>query len=250
VIEVVRPSAAEIAALVAENAHRFPEKAMFQAPEGAGDVSLPVLLGIPSGACKLPGGKFATSAWSDTIAVTFKMLKGADASPEQLAADCILWPDAGTWGKWVERWPALPGRVVVALRRKLASSLEMIDEEPKGEMPEAVQAAIARMPSAVWRKLEVDGPGRPSKPEFYDMVVAPPDAGVWRMFCAAMKVRGEAYASLARGLAESCVVVCVKDGAAVTAEALFDRYPGHVILVGLTAAHLAGISASFTMGEW
>jgi hypothetical protein len=243
-MDIQRPTEAELAALLAEHAHRFPEKARFTVADGDADVKLPVLLGNPSGACKMPGS-LVSPAWDATAAATFKMRPDSEAVTEQLVADCVLWPNGETWLIWVQRWPALPEVVHAAVRQKTGARVAMLVEPKPGETcPDALVPALARVHGAVWRHL------KPPGGEF-TAAISPPDSGAWRMFGDAMKRRDAEHAQLARDLAESCLLATVgSDGLVVKAADIFDRWPGMVLLVGLIVAHLAGLTASYELGEW
>lgn len=245
-MDIQKPTDGELAALLSEHAHRYPEKARFTVVDGENDVALPVLLGNPSGASKLPMGKTASPAWDTTAAATFKMRPDTEAVTEQLVADCVLWPDAATWASWTRRWPALPEIVQVAVRRKTGSSLAMIEDFPDdAEKPEPIRHALERFHGSVVKRF------KPTDKDVIDAVIMPPDAGLWRIFGDAMKKRGAGAGKLARDLAAACLTVAMRsDGSAVTADDLFDRWPGQALLVGLVVSHLAGITARFELGEW
>ncbi len=245
-MEIIRPTEAELQGLLAEHVHRFPEKARFTVVgDGGAEVTLPVLLGNPSGACKIPEGRVVSPAWGETVAATFKMRAGAETDTPALVADCVLWPPAPTWSEWTSRWAALPERVFPAIRRKTGAELDMLEDPKPGEKPpDALAGMLQRTPAAVWRRL------KPPGAEFFAAII-PPDPGLWRLFVDGMKKRDEKHAQLARDLATASLLAIVNaNGEAVPSETLLDRWPGQALLVDLIVSHLAGLTADYALGEW
>lgn len=244
-MEIVKPTDAELEAMLLEHSCRYPEKARFTVTgDGEKDVCLPVLLGNPSGACKMQEGKRVSPAWDTVIASTFQIAQG-ETNIDQLVSDSVLWPPPVTWFTWTKRWAALPEIVQVAIRRKTGSSMSMIeDPTPEQERPAALASILDRHPSAVWRMLKPPGTE-------IDAAIMPPDSASWRMFLDAMKRPNAKHYSLARNLATSSLVAASRaDGTPISADELFDRWPGQALLVALTVSHLAGIAAKYELGFW
>lgn len=244
-MDIIKPTEEEMLALRAEHAHRFPASATFSVVDRNTTVSLPVLLGNPSGACKMPIGKLASTAWGATVASTFKMRPDADAVTSELAADCVLSPNPEHWARWVQRWPALPERVQVAVRKKTGARLDMLLEPAADEAcPEKLAPVVERTEGAVWRRYH------PTDTIEFALAIAPPSFAAWRLFVEAMKRRDGEHATLAREIAEACVVGVVDANGEPTSKGdLLDRWCGAVLLVGLVASHLAGVTAEYELGE-
>jgi len=243
-ILVVKPTEAELAVLLSEHAHRFPQKAHFVMPSEGGEVDLPVLLGNPTGACKMPEGAYVSDAWDTTISTMFKPLADADSDVFPLVADSILWPAPAVWNSWCQRWAALPNVVYKALREKVGADLSAIAMPPKSETASApVVVALSRGRSNTWRRIAVGG-------RKFDLVLQPPDSGLWRLFCDAIKKRDAKVSQLVRDLAQSCLVVAVEGEETRSADDLFGPFPGASTVIALAVSTLAGVASRYELGEW
>lgn len=246
-MEIKKPTDAEVELLLVEHAHRHPEKARFAVVgDGGAEVLLPVLLGNPSGACKMPAGKPATSSWDDVVSSTFKMRPDAESDIPALVRDCVLWPPQDVWSDWCARWAALPEVVHVAIRRKSGWSKVVLDDPP-GDLqpPDLIAMAKRRNAGAVWQQLKPPG-------SVLDVAISPPDSGLWRMFLDAMKRPRESRpAELARDLAASCTMILLReDGTVYPTDEALDRWPGLALLIGIVASNLAGITSRYELGGW
>lgn len=239
------PSAKEAARLLAEFAYRHPEKASLEVVGDRGaPVRLPILLGNPTGACRLPSGMRPSPAWQDSIAVTLRLRRVEDSAADLLGADCVVWPAPGVWAEWVERWPALTGRVAELARQKMGGVLDaVVEPAANAKAPEAVDEALAGRPRAVWRivnvpstrlDLAIDAPTGAVYDAFLD-AVRKPDADLWR---------------LCGDLVRACVPVVVANGGAMPVEEVLDRWPGLGVVLIAVVAQLAGAGAKARMGEW
>lgn len=245
-IIVIKPTDDELAALLAEHLHRLPEKAKIHViGDGGLEVAVPVLLGMPSGACKMANPDLVAPAWDAVAAARFGGRGDESDLADQLADDCVLWPDAATWGAYKKRWPALPELVQVAVRRKTGAARDMLSEPgPKTEKSTALTKVLERHPSAAWRRFTAGA-------EVVDLAIAPPDYGVWRMFKAAMKERDARHAQLVRDVVVSAVRAALyPDGTPVEVEPLLTRWCGLALSLGVTVSHLAGLTGSVELGEW
>src|SRR5687768_6628928 len=118
------PSPDERALLKAEHAHRFPELATLSLTgDGGAPVSLPIVLGNPSGACQMPVGAPVSPAWSTLVRASLGIADEVGDVAAQLATDCVLWPDRATWARHTTRWPALPQSVADEIRNKVATRM-------------------------------------------------------------------------------------------------------------------------------
>lgn len=246
-MEITKPDAAELAALMAMHAHRHPETGTLRVL-GDGDqaVELPILVGNPSGACKMPRPDDASTAWDQIALGTFNMRPDDDGLTEQLAADVVLWPDAATWGTWCKRWAALPQLVQGLVRRKMGGSRTQLERpDAKEPRPAAVAPLLERNPGAVWRRL------KPSREGELDVVLTPPDAGIWRLFKTSFGKPRAKHAELLRDMVAASVLAVMRaDGAPMEAAELFDRWPGFVLTLSLQVHELAGLVAEAALGEW
>jgi hypothetical protein len=235
---VAEPTPEVREAIKATQAHRFPELRYFPKPDDDGKpVRLPVILGNPSGACKMPSGARRSKAWEQSVAATF----GATREPFDhgpLVTDCVLWPDGRTWASWLQRWPALADSIRPALVRKYGGSAEMISEPGSDEeaAPE-IADAMAAHPSASWLRFTAKG-------TVVDLVVKAPSSSTWAMFTDAMKRPGAESWALALDLATSCTAA-----ATLPAADLYVRWPGLALLVDRQASYLAGLATEYEEGE-
>lgn len=225
-------SLADREAIRREQAHRFPELRYFPKPGDDGQpVKLPVVLGNPSGACKMPKGARVSKAWGEKVAQTFGAADDTDLS--QLVTDCILWPPPPIWAEWLQRWPALAESIRPALVRKYGGAADQIAEPgPDETAPEAI--AAARSPGDAWVRFKGE----------IDLIVKAPTSGQWAMFTEAMKRPAADHWALALDLAMACTVAATHPIAET-----FARWPGLALLVDREASYLAGLATEYEEGE-
>jgi hypothetical protein len=235
---ITLPSPEERKAILAAHAHRYPERFDFTVVgDGGKSLKLPILLGNPSGSCKMPSGQEPTDAWATTVAATFKAAKSDDVG---LVADCVLWPDASTWEKWINRWPGLPVPVGRALRRKAGASLAQIETPDSNEKPpEEIAQLQRRAPSTAWRRFV------PDLQTAIDLAISCPDLATWQGFQDALKEPGADYVERTRHMAQ----VAVEYSSMPVAD-LFARWPGLPVTIVGVVGDLAGIAAEFERGEF
>lgn len=239
-MEIVKPSADQLAGLVALHAHRFPEKALAGVIDEGKQIKLPILLGIPTGAAAMPLGEKGSPAWSHAVAITFKQREDSALETEALVRDCVLWPEPATWMQWVGKWPALPLAVLPTLRKKIGGVPSQLEEPAEDEpLPEPLQAAAKQYPRAVWRRAKLPTTS-------IDLLIDAPAPPAWRIFLDAMK-RGDAkHWELVRDLANG-VTRAPADSAR---EAMYAQWPGLALIVVLQATMLGGLGADVELGEW
>lgn len=255
-MEIKPPTADELSVLLSQHSHRFPEKRTLSLPGDRGStVRIPVLIGNPSGACKVPIGERPSAAWSNVIAETFSVLdKGVDVV-RQAAADCVLWPNEAVWAQIVERWPAAPDTLWKAARAKCGASLAQLDIPAADETPpELVAAMLDKYPRAVWRRL--DGDGTPLV-----IVVDAPKSIAWSFFSTAMRKsdadRWELISQMNQGAVPGAWKVIEATMAEPERLEPFDfigegltRWPGFALHVAITLGQLAGIAARVDRDGW
>jgi hypothetical protein len=220
-------------ALKRDQAHRFPDLKYFPKPGDDGkDVKLPVVLGNPSGACRMPKGARVSPAWGQKVAQTFG---AGDAEWAPLVTECVLWPEPHVWAAWLQRWPALAESVRPALVKKYGGDTDLISEPTSDvEVPDAVATRAA---GTTWMRFEPKG-------AVIDLVVKAPSSAQWAMFTEAMKQPDADHWTLALELATACVPASTMP----VAEA-FVRWPGLALLVDREASYLAGMASKYEEGE-
>lgn len=233
---------AEVQALRATHAHRFPQTASLTVPGDRGaQVRLSLVVGNPTGACKMPPGEKVRSAWNDLVAAGLKMT--GDLA-ERVATDCLLWPDAATWATWCARWPALPSRLAATVIAPKVGGVALNEPETDEAPPAALADVLAKNPAAQWYRANRDG-------EHFALVIAPPDPVRWRFYEEAREKKGAAVWALLRELAEAQVLACVQlpDGAPRDVVTLYERWPGFAFFVVAVVSYLAGGAADAELGE-
>lgn len=235
-IQILELTLEERESIKRDLAYRFPELRYFPKPGDDGKpVKLPVVLGIPSGASKMPADKKASKAWGAKVAQTFGT---GEAEWLPLIADCVLWPSPPVWAEWLQRWPALADSVRPALIAKYGGAADLLSE-PSGDVepPAVIGDARAANPGSSWQRFQPKG-------STVDLVVKPPSSAQWAMFTEAMKRPGADHWKLALELAEAVTVASTMG----VADA-FARWPGLALLVDREAAYLAGIASEYEEGE-
>lgn len=233
------PSGADLDALLAEHGHRFPETARVPVvDDGDEDVLLPILLGSPSGACRMPEDEKPSKAWRNMLA------GGADDINEQLARDCVLWPERATWNAWCVRWPLLAdavGTMVAHILADVQLSKPSIDDVA----PPAIEKALTSKPHAVWRQLQVRG-------EKFLLVIAPPDAAAVELYHEAFNATGADRWKVALEAVNARVAACERDGdgQAMSIAEVVARWPGVAFPIVNEANRLAGARAEVLLGKW
>ncbi len=237
-MEIRYPSDEEVAETLSDKAYRFPEKAGVTLPgDGGVPVRVPLILGNPSGACKLPPGMPPMPAWRMSVAATLKLRADGDGVADQLAADCVLWPDQRSWNALVNRWPALPGLVLATIRKKYGGDVALLKAVPQDEKPEGeIAVALAAHPHAVRRRFSPLGTA-------FEIVVDPPQSGAWRGFVDAVTAKDADAWVRASEMASACVVASGMPFATA-----IDRWPGLALLVVNLIGELIGASAEVELG--
>jgi hypothetical protein len=216
--------------ILGDNASRFPEKAAIGGllGDGGARVTLPIILANP---------RDGSPAFNEGIAVALNFRPNQDPTGEELVKECLLWPPRTVWNDWRARWAAIDGRVVLALGRKLGSTLAVLSAP---ESDAALPEGIAPSPAGVCR---IFTPAGAPKPIY--VAIEPPDDAVWRMFVnAATKPDAEVF-KISRDLALGCI-----KASTMPAEAMFDRWPGLVVATVSVLAELAGTGAEVELGNW
>ena len=237
--------AAALADVRAKLAHRFPQSATLRPPadRGVGAVEIPIVLGNPSGACRMPAGSFVSDAWAQYIRGALTGVAEDAGLAEDLARDCILLPDAAVVDEILTCWPALAPKITAILNKKIGRG---VVEDPKhNEKPPAPIAAwFEGHPRAAWRWV------RPARGDAYSLIVEPPGAAEYDAFNEGMRQRKADVWKLTRDfVAGSTPAVFDTAGNPVALEALLTRLPGVAISLALAAAQLGGIDAEAELGE-
>jgi hypothetical protein len=243
---VTPPSDDELRDLLAEHAHRHPDKAAVTVVgDGGLPVRLPFLLGTPTGACELGEDVRPSSAFADLLASAIGLKAEPPDLGPRLARDVVLWPSPPTLAQWMARWPALPARISEALAQKLAikdSCLEepSYDEEP----PAAIAAAIAADSRTTWRRLRPPG-------AVFAAAIRPPAPQPYRIFQDALKkAKADPWPVVRDGACAGLSVVVDEGGKVVDAATVMKRWPGLAALVIAEVRLLAGAGAEVQLGNW
>lgn len=233
---IADPTAEERALLKKDHAHRFPELRYLLMPGDGAKIRLPVVLGNPSGACKMPEGRKPRGAWKKSVAATFGRETDFDFSA--LVTDCVLWPTQSVFAQWCERWPALMDAIRSPLRAKYGGAQSLVSEPGREEehAPE-IEAALEANPSATWMRFSPKG-------AVIDVVVKAPASHVWSLFVEAMRAADADAWALVLDLTVSSVVAST-----APIDTTLARWPGLALLVGREVGYLAGMVAEVVEGE-
>lgn len=247
-MDIMQPTAAELEQLRAQNAFRHPRSARIPVLGDHGArISLTIVIGNPTGACRLPAGSRPPSpVWRTIVDGILAGRLETGGISDLIAADCLLWPDAATFNAWRDRWPALPSDVALAALKKVGGAMRVIVEPSVIDAPsEPVAAALAAHPRAVWRKLEPTGAR-------YDAVIDTPDSVKYDAVRDAFDTPGADSIELSRSFAEAQLVACFNAATKepVRPSEIFDRHPGLAVLVAVHAQRLCGAYGEVQLGEW
>lgn len=255
-MEIKPPTADELAQLTAQHVHRFPEKFSLSMPGDRGStVKIPVLIGNPTGACKMPLGERPSAAWSNFIAALFQVRPESAELERQAAADCLLWPTPIVWSQVAERWPGAPSVLWKAASKKCGASLALMDIPEDGDPPPPpIAAELDRYPRAVWRILNPPG-------QKLAVVIDSPKSIAWSFFSDAMKKDDADRWALVCELSQMAVPAAVRIIDATMAEPeryepvnfvedIMSRWPGFALHVAATLSYLAGRIAKVEREGW
>lgn len=229
-----------LAALMLEHAHRFPQQAKLHVPDGGADVTLPILIGIPTGAVRLadgeellPNGRKPSTAWSQVVAAALGFRPEGEDDARNLVADCVIYPPITTWREWCERWPALDLPALRLVKTAIGRDVGQIYAPDEGE---PVPAGVKVGERGTWRRLQ------PVPGTNINIPVETPAADNWRAYLRLAQVPGANVAAVTRDIVDFCT------GSA--ALETLDRFPGLVVTLAKTAAYLAGAGAQGELGNW
>jgi hypothetical protein len=243
------PTPEEFSALELAQAHRFPDPAhVTMIGDGGQPVRLPLVIGCPTGASKMPMGEAVSPLWSMAAGA---MMKFTDAPPtDRLSFDCVLWPDRATLQRWVERWPALHDRIWNLARRKMAADASIFSEPASGEkFSDAVAGSLLQFPHAVLRRFT---PTARKEAHSLLAVIDSPSLAAWRIFLDAGRKRGADYWKLINDMAAGCVrlVYDEENAKAIPFDEVAGRWPGIPVLCAMTVSVLAGMAGDSELGEF
>lgn len=191
---------------------------------------VPIVLGNP---------RSDSVAWRDICAATFKVKTNVNEAV--VVHDCLLYPLGDELEACLERWPALIETITPTLRDKIGwRKTALTEPDKKYKAPEQLAALLASNARA--KLYTVAHAATPTA-----VVTVPPEGGAWRRFFDEVHKLDVDHTEVTREFALS--VIAGVDGAA-SAQALFDRYPGLVLVTCLLAAGDAGMKATVRQGEW
>lgn len=246
----IKPDESQVAAVIAANPHRHPDRASLKVIGDRGaEVRLPIVIAHPTGACVMPDGKKPSPTWGAFVASLLGFIKAPDGMERQAALDCLLWPDVQTWAQWAARWPAIDARVWRAAKLKAGADLSIIDEPEFSEaLPDAVKACCASYPQASLRRFT---PKSPKQQYSLLCVIDSPSPSAWSFFNEAMKKPAADAWGMSCDLAQATCRLFYdeNEGKEIPFSSVKDRWPGIIVLSNLTAAVLAGAAADVELGE-
>lgn len=235
----------ELSSLRSRLAHRFPQTATLRAPgdRGIGTVEIPIVLGLPTGACRMPTGAVVSTAWNEYVAAAILKRPDPTGWREDFVADVVLHPDPQGLEELLTRWPAL-GSTIASLAIKKCGPDAVSIPLPTDRPPEPLAAMIGERQRASWRWV------RPTRAAAFAILVEPPPPALWSMFTDAVRGGEANHWRLVRDFLDGCAPQLFKaDGAPATLDSLLERWPGVAIsLVGPIAA-LGGAAAEGELGE-
>lgn len=249
-MKITPPTEGDFLQLETEHAHRFPEKAAIEVPGDGGKLMrLPLVLGIPSGASKMPDGETPSRAWQKAVAITLRKMRDEDTAP--MLRDCILWPAPKTWAEWCKRWPAMHVQAYHLVRDKFGGALTMLEQPGEGEKaPEAIATAMTAHPTGAWRRLA------PRPDAKFDVVIVPPERLAWKMYMDGLSSDAPKFWEDTLEMVKASVVAIEGkariDGADIKLDYadVVARWPGQAMLTIAIVGHLAGVAARTELGNW
>lgn len=251
-MEVRTPTTEQIAALRAEHAHRFPQDHWFAMLGDRGaPVSLPLVLGNPSGACAM---QRQTPIWGLFVSHVLGLAE-LPANPDALGAfDCVLYPDISTFSQWCERWPELPREIWKAVKEKVGYNAGIYDEPSFDaelpELPEPVRKAADAHRSAVLCRFR---PHQKKTERRIVCVLDRPASVAWRFFGDASRKPDADRWQLIKDLSQASIRIAVDEDTGQSLDLVrdvFAPWPGIAILAFAKIANLAGLGAKVELGEF
>lgn len=237
---------ATLASVRTKHPHRFPQRATLRPPadRGTGSVEIPIVIGNPSGACRMPAGEFVSDAWGRYVLPALSSMPDPDGLGEALARDMVLWPDVATVEEIFSTWAALPQQIAGRLLPQKIGRGIVADPKPTEKPVGAVAAYLAGHPRAAWRWV------RPARGDAFALVLEPPSAAEYTIFNDEMRHAGANHWELVQRFVAACVPLVVGDcDVPAPLDGLVARYPGVAIGLAKDAAALGGIAAEVELGE-
>lgn len=238
--------AAQLAELRQRFAHRFPQPATLHitGDRGVGNIDVPILLGLPTGACPAAPGVPVSGAWSEYVGASILRRPDPAGWREEFVSDVVLFPDNAGLQELLEHWPALTATIAQLALKKCGGPDSVTQPLATEKAPEPIARALAERPRASWRWV------RPTRAAAFAVVVDCPPPALWSMFAEGIREDGAKHWQLVRDFLDGCNLVAF-DGAGqpVTLERIIGQWPG--VAIGLVApiAALGGAAASGELGE-
>lgn len=233
---------AELSAIRVQHAHRFPQTARIRLSSQAGSVPIQLVIGIPTGAAKMPPGAVVSPAWNESVVSTLRREDSAGLAA-QVARDCVLWPAPAVLEGIFAQWPALPN-VIAPLALKKAGRGSVTAPLTTDTPPAPLAEQLAKRPRAVWRWV------RPSRGDAFALVIDAPGYIPWQTFADAIKEPGGDKWQLVVDFVDTCCpFVCTAQGTAATLAEAIGPVPFAAIHLASEAAELGGAGADAELGE-
>lgn len=235
------PAPDERAALTAAHAHRFPVPVRVTVRgDGGAPLSLPFLLGNPTGALRVPAGRVSPAFAQVIGAINMGRDEGDD---DELIRDCVLYPPPALLAAARNQWPGLVSDLSKQIAAKIGLSSAGAEMFAGEDLPAAVAGLLEAHPRATCRRFTP--PGADGRPVDLLLVVDTPSRLAYDAFTEAIAARDADRPKLLREFAEG--VTRLQFGA--TGDA-FDQWPGLLCLVVGIAAKLAATVGESRLGEW
>ena len=235
----------ELSSLRTRLAHRFPQTATLHAPgdRGLGTIDIPIVLGLPTGACRMPTGAVVSSAWNEYVAAAVLKRPDPVGWREEFVSDVVLHPDNQGLEELLAQWPALSNKIAQLAIKKCGPDAVSIPL-PTDRPPAPLAAMIGERPRASWRWV------RPTRAAAFAILVEPPPPALWSMFTDGIRTADSGQWRLVRDFLEGCAPsIFQADGQPAALDAVLGQWPGVAIsLVGPIAA-LGGAAAEGELGE-
>ena len=231
------------ASIKSAQSYRYPQTATLRPPgaRGIGKVEVQVMLGNPSGACKMPAGSVTLPAWSQYVATELVGEREQDGLMDLMVRDCLLWPvDAD---EILSTWPGLVQPMARVLFQKIGRFA--VSEPGTGEdVPEVIQAHFEEHPRATWRWV------RPGRGDAFSLLLEPPRPDSFMVLGEELRKGTSDNWATVKSFVAGCVPgVFRADGTPASLEAIIAQWPGVALSLAKGAAQLGGIAAEAELGE-
>jgi hypothetical protein len=245
-MKITAPTAEELAQLRAAHAHRFPQTATLhpRADGGGGTIDVPIVIGLPSGASRMPAGAPVSPIWHDFVRGAISGRGDPPSLRDLMARDVVLFPAPGDLEEILDRWPGIAGSITDLALQKTGRGATSIPA-PTNKPPSPVAEYLAAHPRATWRIV------RPTKSDAFAIAIEPPSSPAWTVFTDGARERDNDAWKLVQEFVAACVsgFAPFDDGALLSVDAALARWPGVALALLDVIGDLAGVGAAAELGE-